>query len=284
MDDATEPSRLRALTRDDGLELRYRVWPRPTKERATVLLLNGIMSHSAWFEPLSAGLAAAGFALVGADRRGSGPNPQGRGDAPSAGVLVDDALAIADAEAGEGPLLVVGWCWGAALGVALAAKLAARQPRSIEGLVLVTPGMFNHPELHEAIAAQKDTIASAAQDAAVIDSPIREEMFTAGPALDEFVRADPLRAKTMTPRMLAVTGKLATAAGIRLRKLSLPTLVVLAKDDEATDNEATRKFFAKLSSPAVSLADVPGRHGVQFDAPEATVQHIVEWAATVLPR
>ena len=270
---------LRSSTVPDGTSLTYRVWPASDPARARVGLFNGIMSHSAWFGPLAPGLTEVGLRLIGLDRRGSGLNETGRGDAPAASVFVDDALALIEAESDETPLFLVGWCWGAALATAVAHALGDR----VAGLVLVTPGMFNRPALHAAIEAQTERIAAAEPEAAVIDSPIDDTMFTRSDALETFVRADAHRVQTISPRMLAVTKKLATAATIRLRKLAVPVLVVLADEDEATDNEATETYFRKLPCDRVRIERVPGRHGVQFDAPRETTAAITAFIDEHLP-
>ncbi len=263
---------LRDIETTGDSRLRYRVWPASAPRRATLVLFNGIMSNSAWFGPLAPALTAAGFELVGADRRGSGHNREGWGDASSAAVLVEDALAIIEREHDPTtPLFLVGWCWGAALSVAVGAKLGS----PLAGLILITPGMFNRPALHAAIEAQRELLESADPADSVLASPIEDSMFTESPALDTFIRADPHRVQTISPRMLTVTKKLATGAIIRLRKLPAPVLVLLAEDDEATDNEATRQYFAKLPVDRVELGTVPGRHGVQFDAPTQVTERIV---------
>lgn len=269
---------LRRFVVPEGTELTYRVWPTQGPPRATLAMFNGIMSNAAWFAPLAEGLGAAGLRLIGIERRGSGLNQEGWGDAPSAGVLVEDALAILEHENDGTPRVLLGWCWGAALSVAVAHKLS----QSPAAIVLVTPGMFNTPALHEAIEVQREAIEAARPDEAVIASPIRDSMFTTSSALEDFVRADERRVLTVSPRMLKVTAQLATAAAIRLRKLDVPTLVVLAEDDEATDNEATTAFFAKLPPERIRTRTVPGRHGVQFDAPTETVASICDFIDTVL--
>jgi pimeloyl-ACP methyl ester carboxylesterase len=247
---------LRHIAASDGYRLAYRKWPAAGEPRATVLLLSGIMSNSAWFQPVAPLLRD--FDLVGADRRGSGPNKEGWGDAPSAAQLVDDVVAIVDAERTEAPLVVVGWCWGAALAINVAAKIP------VHGLLLVTPGLFNTAALEDAVKAQLG--------APTIHTPVREEWFTHGPALDDFIRKDDDRVREMTPRMLDLTRKLATAAMIRLRKLGMPIVLVLAEHDEATDNAATAAAFKKV--PNVEVVTLPTRHGVQFDAPEAVADLI----------
>lgn len=241
--------------------LRYRRWA-PAEPKAQVVLFSGVMSHSAWFFPLAPPLVAAGVELIGADRRGSGLNEAGRGDAASAATLVSDALAIVEANRRPNlPLYLVGWCWGAVLALNVLEKLAPPA-----GLVLVAPGLFPSAEV-EARAAAADALAGAEEDVASIPTPIAEEMFTSGPWLDAFVRVDPLRLRTMTPRFRKVMTRLAFGAHLRLKKLTLPVLAILAEDDPATDNSAVRRALAHLAD--LRVHELVGGHGLQFDAADA---------------
>ena len=105
---------LRSVECADGYRLRYRTWLPAGTPCGTLVLLNGVMSHAGWFQPLACHIAGAGLKLVGADRRGTGLNEDARGDAPSAGALIDDLTRIMDAERTDGvPLHLGGWCWGA---------------------------------------------------------------------------------------------------------------------------------------------------------------------------
>lgn len=270
----TVPASIQTLRASDGYALRYRLWE-ARAPRATLVLLNGIMSNSSWFSPLVPALREADLQLVGADRRGSGLNEAGWGDAPSAGQLVDDAVAIARAHHDANrPLFVVGWCWGAALAVAVTAKLRPE----VAGLVLVTPGMFTTSSLRANLQAQRERFDAAHPEEAVIDSPIDEAWFTAGPALDGFIRKDPHRVRQITPRLVDISGKLATAAVARLRKLEAPTLVLLATDDQATDNDATRKALGTVDPAHLEMQELPTRHGMQFDAPAQVADAIVVFA------
>lgn len=260
---------LSAVEASDGYRLRYRVWPARDAAQATLVLLNGIMSNSSWFGPIVPALGH--LHVVGADRRGSGPNADARGDAPSAGQLVDDVLRIVEAEhVASRPLVLLGWCWGAALAVAVGHALGDR----LSGLVTVTPGLFPSTAVTQAVAVQQPRIEGAGPDQLVVDSPIREEMFTAGPALEGFIRRDDERLRTMTPRLLDVSNKLARAAVARLARLSPPVLLVLAADDEATDNEVTRRAYARIRPGQLTLVELASKHGVQFDAPEDLSHHL----------
>lgn len=281
LDDSCD-ARLERVEASDGYDLRHRVWRNPTRRpEASLLALNGIMSNSRWFAPLVQGLLAAGYAVVGADRRGSGPNREARGDAPSAGQLVDDVERILEHSAPDGPVVLVGWCWGAALAINVAAHRLKRTEHRLAGLVLVTPGLHTTTAVREALAQQQDTLRTAAADDPCVRSPISESMFTAGPALEQFILADDDRLGAMTPRMVEVSGKLATAAIARLRRLELPMLLLLAGQDEATDNAATLATFGRLGS-RVDTVTLPTRHGMQFDAPNAVVEHITRFTSRVI--
>lgn len=264
----------------DGYSLRYRTWDPAGAPRAQLVLLNGIMSNARWFSPLVPDLTRAGIRLVGADRRGSGDNQAGWGDAPSATTLVDDALRIIEAETRPDlPWMLVGWCWGAALAVAVAQKLGSR----LAGLVLITPGFFPTQAVKDAIAAQSDRIATLAADEAGIESPILERYFTGGPALADFIERDERRLRVMTPRLLDISGKLVASAVARLPKLSVRSLLVLADHEDATDNAATLAFFERIPADRWHLVRFPTRHGVQFDAAPALAAAIVAWIETESP-
>jgi alpha-beta hydrolase superfamily lysophospholipase len=270
-----DSARIAEVTASDGVRLRFRRWSSARPPVLDLVLLNGIMSNSAWFSPIVGPLSEAGVAIVGADRRGSAGNRDGRGDAPSAAQLVDDVVRILEASTdGSIPQVVLGWCWGAALAIAVAHRLRER----VAGLVLVTPGMFSTAAVRDAMDAQRDRLVGAPHEA-VLDSPIRPEWFTRGPALEEFVLRDPDRVLKISPRMVDIGAKLVTAAMARLGSLAVPLLVLLAEDDEATDNEATCAALRRVRGDRVDIVTLPGRHGLQFDAPQLVVDHVLSFAA-----
>jgi alpha-beta hydrolase superfamily lysophospholipase len=211
--------------------------------------------------------------VVGADRRGSGPNRQGRGDAPSAIQLVDDVLAIISAQRDRSrPLFLLGWCWGAALAVNVAHKLGP----ALDGIVLVTPGMFPSLEVQRAATAALENAEDRPPHEVCLPTPIRDTMFTEGPALVDFIRRDRERLLEIAPRLLTISQKLAAAAMARMRRLQAPLLVVLADNDEATDNAAALAAFARIAGPRrPRTVTIGGRHGLQFDAPDALGDQLV---------
>ena len=258
----------------DGYSISYRVWPSEgTEERAVVLLLNGMMSHSGWFFPILERLGGAGFKMVGADRRGSGPNREGLGDTPSARILLDDVVRILDAESvGAKNVFVLGWCWGAVLAV----NLAADFPRRFRGLILAAPGLFPTAGVSEAMAAELEGARACPEDEPVLASPIADEMFTSGKHLAGFIKNDTARVTHFTRRFQRAMVQLGLRARSKLSRLELPVSLLLGEWDRATDNAATVAAFERMASPP-EIHTLPGAHGIHFDASEEFAQHIIDF-------
>jgi alpha-beta hydrolase superfamily lysophospholipase len=275
LDSSEVGGRLSSLEADDGYLLTYRIWDAAAvPPRGALVLLNGVMSHSLWFHPIARALVRDGLKLIGADRRGSGLNREARGDAPDARVLLDDLRAIITRERLPGrPLHLVGWCWGAVVAINLAAEI-----KDLSSLVLLAPGLFPTREVKAGMAALGDARRQSPEGMASLENPIREEMFTRGPALADFILADAHRLSAFTPRFYAIMMKLGMGAHFLLPRARVPILVVLARDDRATDNEDTVRGVARLTAGRAEVAYIDGEHGMQFDAPDALARVLAAWA------
>ncbi len=258
----------------DGYRLQYQTWKPRGTPHATIVLLNGVMSHSGWFQPLAEPLVRTGIALIGADRRGSGLNQEARGDAPSARVLIDDVKRIVDAERlDDVPLHLAGWCWGAVLAV----HLAAEHEGLFRTLLILTPGLCPTDELTARMREQEPLRRASPPEAPCLESPIREAMFTSGPYLEGFIERDEHRCRLFSPRFHAIMTKMAMLAPARLGALRLPMLLVLASEDRATDNPQTLRVFERVTKARVAIEHVHSAHGIQFDAPEELARILVSW-------
>ena len=257
----------------DGYLLQYRTWMPSGIPCATIILVNGIMSHSRWFQPLAESLLLAGFKLIGADRRGTGLNLEARGDAPDAKTLIDDLKCVIDAEHTNGvPLHLIGWCWGAVLAI----NFAAEHESLLTSLVLLAPGLYPTEVLKVNMRSQEQIRKSSPPTTPCLESPIAETMFTDGPFLKNFIANDTERTRHFTPRFYNVMVKMGMGASVRLRQLHLPILLVLADADQATDNIQTMHAFEHIKAP-FKLVTVCSAHGIQFDAPEQLSRILSSW-------
>ena len=73
----------------DGYEAYARYWGHD-RPRGAVLYHHGIQSHCGWYQASAARLVESGYAVLQADRRGSGRNEADRGHAESADQLIGD--------------------------------------------------------------------------------------------------------------------------------------------------------------------------------------------------
>ena len=129
------------LQLSDGYRAYARFWKPATELKGAVLYHHGIQSHCGWYEASARRLAAAGYAVLQVDRRGSGRNPVERGHAESAEQLIADSAVARDDllhRTGFELYHVVGVSWGGKL--AVAAYVA--EQAGVESLTLVTPGLF----------------------------------------------------------------------------------------------------------------------------------------------
>lgn len=259
------------LVAPDGYRLAYRTWD-PGAPRATVIVLSGIMSHSTWFRTVAAPIAGMGIRVIALDRRGSGANEIARGSAPSPEALTGDVRLFVERFRDDGPVFLLGWCWGAVLAIASTLELG----EAVDGLILAAPSVFPSALVQDRIRAEYERLRGRDLDEVCVTNPVTEEMFTDGPGLD-FIRSDEKRLREFTPRFFRISGKLGAIAATRLRRLRQPVLLLLANRDEAVDNARTLTAFAALPGSQLTTAMLEARHGIPFDAPDAFVAEVASW-------
>ena len=252
-----------------GRRLRYGV-VRAKDERRVLLYLHGIESHGEWFLAAAKELAQRGYTTYLLDRRGSGLNHKKQpGDAPSAEVLLED-VRLFRAHARLDELVLVGLSWGGKL--ALAAALD--QPRGVQALVLVTPGLV--PRVGYS-APEKIALALslAVGGRARFHVPIEPEMFTRTERYLDYIVNDPLRLKHVTARFLLASTRIDRRIRRRVHTLSAPVLLFLAGHDRIIDNEKTRRLLERLPSGHLQIHLYErATHSIQFEETQRLARDI----------
>lgn len=246
-----------------------------TDPHALVVLLHGIVSHSGWLEVVAEGLAANGISSLAADRRGAGLNEGMRGDAPSAETLLMDlsAILIRARESGL-PCHLCGFCWGANYVVNyMTSDERFKQGIDVRTLSLLAPSLFPS----ERIARQPLVTGNSAVANQEPLMPI--ECFTDGPAFEDFIVPDPLRLTHVSPRMNRIVADFSRGLWMKFLRLEVPTLVILGENDEVVDNRSTTQLFERLRCRRKELRSLPGKHGLQFDAPNEVVRLLSRWVS-----
>ncbi|MBA4067894.1 MAG: lysophospholipase [Isosphaera sp.] len=261
----------------DGYPFYVRHFPPPGNPRARLVFLHGIRSHGGWYGRSCAAFAAAGFDVHFLDRRGAGLNTAARGDAPSFRRLLDDAAEYVQqlrAERGYLPVFVCGISWGGKLAVGL----PYRRPGLVDGLVLLCPGLA--PKVAPPfVRRMRIALARVLRPDRLFPVPLNEpELFTADPAWQRFVAADPHGLRLATARFLFGSFSLDIYLRRAARRVAVPTYLALAEHDRVIDNRRTRLFAGRFRGPMTTVEYPGAHHTLEFEPPgHPWVGDVVRW-------
>ncbi|MBX7103355.1 MAG: lysophospholipase [Gemmataceae bacterium] len=238
----------------DGFIGKYRRYAPVGEPRGEIVAVHGIQSHGGWYDTSSRMLADRGWGVSFLDRRGSGLNLERRGDCPSFRRLLDD---IGEFVHGidRRPIVLMGVSWGGKL----AAAFPRRFPDTVDGLVLVAPGI--KPQVKPpALTRMTLLVRRLIQPTRLVPIPLSDpDLFTANPERREFIRTDPLALHRATTRFLIESRRLDVHLRFAARKVRVPTLVLLAGEDRIINNRRTRKFSQRFRGDT-TVHEFPGAH------------------------
>ena len=268
---------LRTFRASDGYAFYVRHYPAAGAARGRLVFVHGIRSHGGWYARGCAAFAAAGFDVHFLDRRGAGLNTAARGDAPSFRRLLDDVAEYVQslrAEKAWMPVVLAGISWGGKL----AAALSYRRPGLLDGVALLCPGLV--PRIAPPFATRaRIALARLARPWKFFPIPLNEpDLFTADPDWQQYVAADPHGLREATARFLFASFGLDIYLRRAVKRVRVPTLLMLAEHDRVIDNARTR-LYAGGFGPPVELIDYPGaHHTLEFEsADHPWVGDLVKW-------
>jgi pimeloyl-ACP methyl ester carboxylesterase len=222
--------------------------------------------------------------VVGIDAPGFGSAAAAPDDEYDLERLAQRLGDVARAEAG-GTFVVAGHSWGAALAV----RVAAANPETVRGLVLLDGGHFDHVDLPD-----YDAGATVDQTLAEMDALDWWHVDHLGPLPDAWragleATPDGRWRSTATPRAAAAAmnalmrGRSSTSYPT-IAAAGMPVLLLTATEPEQRrrDNLArTRHISAAL--PHLTAHALPGAgHDVLRDAPQRVASHIATWWSSYL--
>ncbi|MFV2068436.1 MAG: alpha/beta fold hydrolase [Pirellulales bacterium] len=253
---------IRFFAAADGYRLATRVWNVP-QPRAHVVLLHGMVSHGGWYLSSGSHLARKGFAVHLLDRRGSGLNPQARGDVDRWETWLDDVKRYLDALPTGAPRVLLGISWGGTLATAV----VRRWPDAAAGLGLICPGLFSRKG---ATGTQRFALRLAELAhlrAPRVTIPLRDPvLFTNAPDDQSYIARDPLTLRTMTLGFAVANQKLVEYATERPEEIRVPTLLMLAEKDPISDNRKLREFAGRSGNARYTVIEYPGAsHTLEFE-------------------
>ncbi len=262
----------------DGYAFYYRHWPAVGRPRARLVFVHGIRSHGGWYGRSCEKLAAAGYDVFFLDRRGAGRNTARRGDTPSFRRLLDDIaefVAERRRECGWLPTVLAGISWGGKLAVGL----PYRKPGLVDGLVLLCPGLV--PKVAPAFAQRaRIAVARVFRPGKFFPIPLNDpDLFTADPGWQTYIEGDRYGLREATARFLFGSFSLDLYLRRAARRVTVPTLLLLAGQDRVIDNAGTRRAAVGFASRDNRAIDYPAaHHTLEFEADgHPFVGDVIRW-------
>jgi len=246
-----------------------------------IVALHGIQSHSGWYTWSSAKLAATGYDVYFADRRGSGLNGLQRGHADHGLRLLADVrqlIRLAQNEQTDAslPLTLMSVSWGGKI----AAALAATRPEEVDRLALLYPGLIPQlqPTRWQSLRLNLARRFDVRQKR--IDIPLTDPaLFTDVAEHQQFIAEDPLTLHRITSGFLNAGRDLDKIIEEHCGRITQPTLLMLAGRDQVINNTATSQLVARFSAERQTLIRYPAaQHTLEFEPDrERFVNDLIEW-------
>ncbi len=272
---------IRQITTSDSHHLHFRHWKAEGTCRGLIVALHGIQSHSGWYTWSSERLAAAGFDVYFADRRGSGLNGRQRGHADHSLRLLNDVrqlirLARRDHSDSSLPLTLLSVSWGGKI----AAALAARQPLEIDRLALLYPGLI--PLLQPTRSQTRRLNLARRLDLRFkgVDIPLTDPaLFTSVAEYQQFIDEDPLALHRVTSGFLNSGRDLDQIIQENCDQIVQPLLLMQAGHDQIIDNIATGQLVARFASRRQTVIRYEdAQHTLEFEPDrEQFVTDLIDW-------
>ena len=262
----------------DGYVWYYRRYLPVGRPIGRIVFLHGIRSHGGWYTRSCTKFAAAGFEIYFLERRGCGLNTSRRGDAPNFRRLFDDVsefLLNLRQEKVWLPIHLAGISWGGKL----AAGLPYRKPGLIDSLVMLCPGLC--PKIAAPFLQRVAVTRARLRDPTkLFPIPLNDpDYFTSSPEWQTFVDEDRFGLRQATARFLFSSVSLDLYLKRAIKRVTVPTLLLLAGQDRVIDNVRTRKLFLNFAAKSRTIIDYPdAHHTLEFEPDDHPfVSDVVRW-------
>jgi alpha-beta hydrolase superfamily lysophospholipase len=248
----------------NGVEIPYYTW-KVADPKASIVFIHGLKSHSGWFLEACEEMAKRSIKVYSFDRRGSGRSTERRGHIADFRDWLKDIRAMTQLarqeNEGKSPHLL-GHCFGAKLALAFALSY----PQEAKSLTLIAPPQFALKADITPFEKLKVLGTMLTGMEWEVEVPAKDEMFTKNPEKNLFIKADDLRLQNMTTTLCRETFKIDRWINKNLSQLTLPILVLLAKEDEIVDtNKIQRVLFKRLNGNQKAMETYDCYHDLFFE-------------------
>ncbi|WP_283148698.1 alpha/beta hydrolase [Silvimonas soli] len=248
--------------RPTPVSLHLQDFPLPRAQRA-VLIVHGLGEHMGRYQHMADWFNQRGYSVRGYDHYGHGHSPGPRGSITDNNMLLDDLRTQFhdyQSELGYSPILL-----GHSMGGLVAAAAVTTgwvQPRAL---------VLSSPALRTWISPSVQLLAHVLA-LTVPDIPLWQRLpnhkLSHDPQVTPTFLADPLRHGRMTPRLAYFLMRGGREVLAKAACLQIPTLLLVAGEDELVDPSGSRDFAAAAPPSLVTLHEFPGLYHELFNEAE----------------
>ena len=264
----------------DGYRAFYRYWDGP---RGAVVYLHGIQSHGLWFENSAQYLADQGYAVLLADRRGSGRNVMDRGDVLTYRRWIGDVAELVDhmvSTTGQTRVHLLGVSWGGKLAAAFGRYFSDR----LASLTMIAPGICPLVDVATSMKL-KILTAGVTRSSRPFASPLNEpSLFTDNPERVMFIGSDARKLTSVSGRFLCNSTLLDRHVRAIDQRFNCPVKLFLAGRERIIDNTKTLDLFRSWRAPVKQLAFYGDAcHTLEFEVdPGGYFNDLADWISNAV--
>ena len=263
----------------DGYRFVTRVWEIENSV-ANVVYLHGIASHGGWYLSSCAHLAREGLGVHFQDRRGSGLNPDARGDVEDWKTWLTDVESYLARLPRQPPRILLGISWGGIL----AAAIARHRPALLSGIGLLCPGLCSKKAANLAQRSALRLAGLLGLNSLRVTIPLRDPaLFTNSEKGRSYIAGDPFTLRKITIRAALANLVLTRYATESPEEIRVPTLLMIAGRDPITDNPRIRQYIQRISHENKRVIEYrEASHTLEFEADPSPYFHdLAAWCREV---
>jgi alpha-beta hydrolase superfamily lysophospholipase len=245
--------------------------------RGSIVLMHGLGEHSGRYRHVAEFLTSCGLSVRTYDHRGHGRSEGRRGDVINSQTLVQDAQIVVEDFAAQftaPPFLL-----GHSMGGLFACHFALTRRAPLRGLILSSPALsVRLSRFDQVMLRMLERVAPSLG----VPNGVRPEKLSRRPEVGAAYRADPLVHNKISARLLRSMLDAIAFCGEQAPALAVPTLLVVAGDDQLVDPGGSLAFGARAPKELAHLHVYPGFYHEVFNEiePERPFADVRAWLET----
>jgi alpha-beta hydrolase superfamily lysophospholipase len=255
----------------------YRRWT-AKDPRGSFVLIHGLGAHTGRWRALAKHLARSGFSSYALELRGFGCTKDSPGYINSFKIYLQDIMRLRQIVLSENPGLKI-FSLGESMGALAVLLTAIENPGSFDGVVMISPALTSRLKF-KLLEYLDMSFAALSNPRKTFKMPFDSAMCTRDPYYQRLLDRDRREHRVASARLLSQIAFAQLKSRFQAANLKVPTLFLVAGDDQLVDSRDTIKLFREIRNPDKKIIEYPQmRHALSIDIDKEQVfNDIIEWA------